>query len=102
MLEQAIENLTVEIQRLRDAIKHQNDLLHPQQHVPTLNGMPQVPALPVMLDERAEILAVSVATLRRWRLLRQGPPFRKVGSLVRYSHEELMSWLHNLPPGGPA
>ena len=34
-------------------------------------------------------LNVSVASLRRWRLTKRGPAFLKVGSLVRYSPEEL-------------
>src|SRR4051812_24473811 len=32
----------------------------------------------------SEMLTVSVATLRRWRLLNQGPPFLKIGAAVRY------------------
>jgi predicted DNA-binding transcriptional regulator AlpA len=49
----------------------------------------------------AAMLAVSVATVRRWRLLRQGPKFRKVGaSSVRYRCEDVDEWLESRPAGG--
>ncbi len=51
-------------------------------------------------DEVAKRLNVSVASLRRWRLLGKGPVFIKVGSLVRYRAEDLDSWLATLPQGG--
>lgn len=37
----------------------------------------------------AKKLRVSLACLRRWRLERRGPPFLKVGTLVRYRVDEL-------------
>jgi hypothetical protein len=52
--------------------------------------------------EVSKRLNVSVASLRRWRLLRRGPAFLKVGSLVRYSPEDLEAWLASLPTGGTA
>lgn len=52
--------------------------------------------------EVSKRLNVSVASLRRWRLLRRGPAFLKVGSLVRYQPEELEAWLASLPTGGTA
>jgi len=45
-------------------------------------------------------LNVSVASLRRWRLLKRGPQFIKVGSLVRYRPEDIERWLSDLPIGG--
>jgi predicted DNA-binding transcriptional regulator AlpA len=49
----------------------------------------------------AEILNVSVATVRRWRLLGRGPKFLKVaGTLVRYPVEALNPWLASQPAGG--
>jgi hypothetical protein len=45
-------------------------------------------------------LNVSVASLRRWRLLMRGPVFVKVGSLVRYRPEDLEVWLTSRPTGG--
>jgi hypothetical protein len=53
-------------------------------------------------QEVSKRLNVSVASLRRWRLLRRGPAFLKVGSLVRYQPEELEAWLASLPTGGSA
>jgi excisionase family DNA binding protein len=51
-------------------------------------------------NEVSKRLNVSVASLRRWRLLRRGPAFVKVGSLVRYSADDLDAWLASLPTGG--
>jgi predicted DNA-binding transcriptional regulator AlpA len=48
----------------------------------------------------AAILGVSVATVRRWRLLRQGPRYLKIGAAVRYKHQDLDSWLASRPTGG--
>ena len=50
--------------------------------------------------EVSKRLNVSVASLRRWRLLGRGPAFLKVGSLVRYNPEELEAWLSSLPTSG--
>jgi excisionase family DNA binding protein len=51
-------------------------------------------------EEVAKQLHVSLASVRRWRLERRGPPFIKVGSLVRYKPEEVEAWLGALPTGG--
>jgi excisionase family DNA binding protein len=51
-------------------------------------------------EDVARQLHISVASLRRWRLERRGPPFIKVGSLVRYRPEEVEAWLATLPAGG--
>jgi predicted DNA-binding transcriptional regulator AlpA len=45
-------------------------------------------------------LCVSVATVRRWRLLGQGPRYRKLGGAVRYAPEDVKAWLDNQPTGG--
>lgn len=45
-------------------------------------------------------LHVSLASLRRWRLLQRGPRFHKVGALVRYRPEDLEEWLAGQPTGG--
>lgn len=50
--------------------------------------------------EVAEILGISVATIRRWRLLGQGPQFLKCGAAVRYSVTEVTDWLASRPRGG--
>jgi predicted DNA-binding transcriptional regulator AlpA len=48
----------------------------------------------------AELLGVSVATMRRWRLLRQGPRFLKVGALCKYRMADVSAWLESRPGGG--
>jgi predicted DNA-binding transcriptional regulator AlpA len=48
----------------------------------------------------AEMLGVSVATVRRWRLLKQGPRFLKLGALCKYRIEDITSWLESRPSGG--
>jgi predicted DNA-binding transcriptional regulator AlpA len=49
----------------------------------------------------AKLLGVSVATVRRWRLLRQGPTFIRVGAAsVRYRPEDLRAYLEQCPAFG--
>jgi len=37
----------------------------------------------------ARVTGLSVASVRRWRLLRQGPKYLKIGAAVRYKPEEI-------------
>ena len=48
----------------------------------------------------AKIFGVSVATVRRWRLLRMGPTARKLGASVRYHPDDIDSWLASRPTVG--
>jgi predicted DNA-binding transcriptional regulator AlpA len=48
----------------------------------------------------AGITGLSVASVRRWRLLRQGPKFIKIGAAVRYKPEDISGWLESRPTGG--
>ena len=48
----------------------------------------------------ARITGLSVASVRRWRLLRQGPAYMKIGSAVRYKREDIVAWLGTRPRGG--
>jgi predicted DNA-binding transcriptional regulator AlpA len=50
--------------------------------------------------EVARITGLSVASVRRWRLLRQGPKYLKIGSAVRYRPEDISTWLESRPTGG--
>jgi excisionase family DNA binding protein len=50
--------------------------------------------------EVAKQIKVSLASLRRWRLMQRGPRFVKVGALVRYRPEDLEQWMASFPPGG--
>lgn len=51
-------------------------------------------------EEVSEQLKVTVACLRKWRLLGKGPRYLKVGNRVRYAPEDLMGWLATQPAGG--
>jgi predicted DNA-binding transcriptional regulator AlpA len=48
----------------------------------------------------ARITGLSVASVRRWRLLRQGPMFIKINSAVRYRAQDIAEWLESRPTGG--
>jgi predicted DNA-binding transcriptional regulator AlpA len=50
--------------------------------------------------EVAKILSVSVATIRRRRLLRQPPVWIKIGASVRYTPQSISAFLGSLPSGG--
>lgn len=43
----------------------------------------------------ARLLGVSENTLANWRSERQGPPFCKVGALVRYPADRLHQWIES-------
>jgi hypothetical protein len=45
-------------------------------------------------------LSINRKTLQRWRLLGQGPRYRKFGAGVRYSIRDLEVWCASLPTGG--
>ncbi len=50
--------------------------------------------------ETAQVLGVSVATVRRWRLMGAGPRFRKLGGAVRYFSEDIEAFIAGAPSGG--
>jgi excisionase family DNA binding protein len=51
-------------------------------------------------EQLSDGINVSLGTLRRWRLENRGPKFHKFGSLVRYSEQDLETWLQAQPSGG--
>ena len=59
-------------------------------------------SISTLLNEHdvARITGLSVASVRRWRLLRQGPKYLKLGSAVRYRSEDITAWLATRPTGG--
>jgi predicted DNA-binding transcriptional regulator AlpA len=59
-------------------------------------------AIENLLNEHdvARITRLSVASVRRWRLLRQGPKYLKIGAAVRYKTEDIAAWLESRPTGG--
>lgn len=64
------------------------------------NGQPQSIERLLTDHEVAARLGVSVATVRRWRLLGTGPKYLKIGALVRYRPESICEWLDSRPVGG--
>ena len=50
----------------------------------------------------ARITGLSVASVRRWRLFRQGPRYLKIGAAVRYRPADISAWLESRPTGGTA
>jgi predicted DNA-binding transcriptional regulator AlpA len=60
------------------------------------------PQLPTLLNELdvARVTGLSVASVRRWRLFRQGPKYIKIGASVRYRAEDVRAWLESRPTGG--
>jgi hypothetical protein len=42
---------------------------------------------------------VPLGTVRRWRLVGGGPPFIKIGNLVRYRRTDVEAWLASLGGG---
>jgi predicted DNA-binding transcriptional regulator AlpA len=59
-------------------------------------------ALASLLNEHdvARLTGLSVASVRRWRLLRQGPRYLRIGAVVRYRPEDVAAWLDSRPTGG--
>ncbi len=59
-------------------------------------------ALSKLLNEYdvARITGLSVASVRRWRLLKQGPKYIKIGAAVRYRPGDISAWLESRPTGG--
>jgi hypothetical protein len=50
-------------------------------------------------DEVSEILQVSLSQLRKWRMAKNrhdktGPPFKKIGRLVRYPEQALYEYIN--------
>ncbi len=48
----------------------------------------------------ARLTGLSVASVRRWRLFKQGPKYLKIGAAVRYKPEDISAWLESRPTGG--
>lgn len=45
-------------------------------------------------------LGVPVKSLEMWRFKGKGPPFKRIGKLVRYPSAELREWIKAQPDGG--
>lgn len=53
-------------------------------------------------EDVARITGLSVVTLARYRMLRTGPPFHRLGRAIRYAKEDVAEWLrsHAVRTGG--
>jgi predicted DNA-binding transcriptional regulator AlpA len=70
---------------------------------PDTNHMTSTGPAVELLNENqvAQRLGVSIATVRRWRSLKVGPRFRKIGGAsVRYANDDLTTWVESQPSGG--
>ena len=50
--------------------------------------------------EVARLTGLSVASVRRWRLLKTGPRATKIGAAIRYKPEDVRTWLDSMPTIG--
>ena len=74
--------------------------MHRDSSAPTAEHLP----VPLLTEGQvARQLAISVSSLRRWRVLGTGPRFVRVGGfLVRYRQSDLNDWLNSgAPSSGP-
>src|SRR5580698_2047114 len=51
-------------------------------------------------NEVSACLKVSLACLRRWRLVGDGPQYVKASNLVRYREADVRTWVEQLPSAG--
>ena len=51
--------------------------------------------MPLLLAGLCALLAISSVTATKWRAKAKGPPFIKVGRLVRYRRSDVESWLRH-------
>jgi hypothetical protein len=60
----------------------------------------------VFLKERelAHRWQTSLRTLQRWRALEAGPPFHRIGGVIRYRVEDIVAFeeIHRMAPGSAA
>lgn len=52
-------------------------------------------------QQAADILAVSVHTVRKWRADGKGPVYVKIGGSVRYRLADLQDYIHDALAGKP-
>jgi excisionase family DNA binding protein len=45
--------------------------------------------------EAAEFIGVSPTTLNAWRMKKTGPPYVRIGALVRYRAEDIDQWANS-------
>jgi len=48
----------------------------------------------------ARLTGFSVTTVKKWRLLKRGPKYLRIGASVRYDPRDVAAWLKSRPTGG--
>jgi predicted DNA-binding transcriptional regulator AlpA len=58
------------------------------------------PSAYLSTERAAELLGLAPATLVKWRRLRRGPPFARLGRRIVYSEKTLRAWaeMHAVSP----
>ena len=51
-------------------------------------------------DDVSACLKVTLACLRHWRLVGDGPQYVKINNLVRYREADIKTWVEQLPSAG--
>lgn len=72
-------------------IRPNDSMNHPELRVANTNALELSP----FIDEKrlCADLAISSVTATKWRAKAEGPPFIKVGRLVRYRRADVEAWL---------
>jgi excisionase family DNA binding protein len=61
--------------------------------IPVAAPPPAPPNRLLTTQEAAELLGLADATLKRWRINGNGPPFRRIGMrMIRYKREDVIAW----------
>ena len=52
-----------------------------------------------LLDQTAlaQLLQLSAQTIRTWRSIKKGPPFRKIGRRAVYHQADVLEWIRTQP-----
>jgi predicted DNA-binding transcriptional regulator AlpA len=86
-------------QEMGNSIEKRPPAVNPPAVNPPPLGRQSHPEPTEMMNEHevAAFLKMSVASVRRWRLFRTGPTFKKIGSAVRYRRVDVEAWVDSCP-----
>lgn len=45
-------------------------------------------------EDASKLLQIDAKTMAAWRCRQEGPPYVKLGGLVRYRRKDLLAWVH--------
>ncbi|SEN17994.1 Helix-turn-helix domain-containing protein [Cryobacterium luteum] len=69
-------------------------LTAPVVHLLCMDATTQITPTFLTQRELAELLRMPERTLEDWRLTQTGPPYIKLGRLVRYDVRDVLTWVH--------